>query len=30
MAPEGMDFTVAEMEEAIHFQEKYYDSHVEK
>ena len=30
MAPEGMDFTVAEMEKAIRFQEKYYDSHVEK
>ena len=30
MAPEGMDFTVAEIEEAIRFQEQYYDSHVEK
>ena len=30
MAPEGMDFTVEEMTAAIHFQEKYYDSHVEK
>ncbi len=29
MAPEGMRFTVAEMEAAIEFQEKYYDSHVE-
>ena len=29
MAPEGMTPTVAEMTEAIHFQEKYYDSHVE-
>ena len=30
MAPVGMDFTVAEIEEAIRFQEQYYDSHVEK
>ena len=30
MAPEGVDFTVAEIEEAIRFQERYYDSHVEK
>jgi inorganic pyrophosphatase len=30
MAPEGMDFTVAEMEAAVEFQEKYYHSHVEK
>jgi inorganic pyrophosphatase len=29
MAPEGMDFTVAEMEAAVEFQEKYYSSHVE-
>ena len=29
MAPEGMTPTVAEMTEAVHFQEKYYDSHVE-
>ncbi len=29
MAPEGMNPTVAEMTEAIRFQEKYYDSHVE-
>lgn len=29
MAPEGMSFTVAEMTEAVHFQEMYYDSHVE-
>ena len=29
MAPEVMTPTVAEMTEAIHFQEKYYDSHVE-
>ncbi len=28
MAPEGMSFTVEEMEAAVHFQEKYYDSHV--
>ncbi len=28
-APEGMSFTVAEMEAAVEFQEKYYDSHVE-
>ncbi|MBQ3508047.1 MAG: inorganic diphosphatase [Clostridia bacterium] len=30
MAPEGKDFTVEEMTEAVYFQEKYYDSHVEK
>ena len=30
MAPVGMDFTVAEIKEAIRFQEQYYDSHVEK
>ena len=30
MAPEGVDFTVAEIEEAIRFQEQYDDSHVEK
>ncbi len=30
MAPEGMDFTVEEMTAAVYFQEKYYDSHVEK
>ena len=30
MAPEGMDFSVEEMTEAVYFQEKYYDSHVEK
>ena len=30
MAPEGMDFTMAEMEAAVEFQEKYYLSHVEK
>jgi inorganic pyrophosphatase len=30
MAPEGMDFTVAEIEAAIRFQEQYYQSHVEK
>ncbi len=29
MAPEGMRFTVAEMEAAVYFQEMYYDSHVE-
>ncbi len=29
MAPEGMNWTVAEIEAAIAFQEKYYDSHVE-
>ncbi len=28
MAPEGMRFTVAEMEAAVYFQERYYDSHV--
>ncbi len=28
MAPEGMRFTVAEMTEAVRFQEKYYDSSV--
>ena len=30
MAPEGKDFTVAEIEAAVEFQEKYYHSHVEK
>ena len=29
MLPEGMTMTAAEMAEAIRFQEKYYDSHVE-
>ena len=29
MAPEGTKPTIAEMTEAIRFQEKYYDSHVE-
>ena len=29
MAPDGMDFTVAEMAAAVEFQEKYYHSHVE-
>lgn len=29
MAPEGMTFTVEEMTAAVHFQEKYYHSHVE-
>lgn len=29
-APEGMDFTIEEMESAVRFQEKYYDSYVEK
>ena len=29
MAPEGMTFSVEEMTAAVHFQEKYYDSHVE-
>ena len=29
MAPEGMTPTTAEITEAIHFQEMYYDSHVE-
>ena len=28
MVPEGMKPTVAEMTEAVYFQEKYYDSHV--
>ncbi len=28
-APEGMEFSVDEMEKIIHFQEQYYDSHVE-
>lgn len=28
-APEGMTFTQAEIAEAVHFQEKYYDSHIE-
>ena len=30
MAPAGMDFSVEEMTKAVYFQEKYYDSHVEK
>ena len=30
MAPDGMDFSVEEMTKAVFFQEKYYDSHVEK
>ena len=30
MAPEGMDFSVEDMTKAVFFQEKYYDSHVEK
>ncbi len=29
MAPDGMCFTVEQMEAAVAFQEKYYDSHVE-
>ena len=29
MAPDGMVFSVDEMTAAVHFQEKYYDSHVE-
>ena len=29
MLPEGVTMTATEMAEAIHFQEKYYDSHVE-
>ncbi len=29
MAPEGVRFTVAEMEAAVHFQEMYYNSRVE-
>ncbi len=29
MAPEGMTFTIEEMEKAVAFQEQYYDSHVE-
>ncbi len=29
MAPDGMNFTVEEMTAAVHFQEMYYDSHVE-
>ena len=29
MLPEGLTMTAAEMAEAIRFQEKYYDSHVE-
>jgi len=29
MVPEGMTLTVAEMTEAVHFQEKYYNSRVE-
>ena len=28
-APVGMRFTAAEMERAVHFQEQYYDSHIE-
>ena len=28
-APEGMSFTKEEIEEAIHFQEKYYKTHIE-
>ena len=28
-APEGMNFTSFEMEEAVHFQEQYYDSEIE-
>lgn len=28
-APEGMKFAQAEITEAVHFQEKYYDSHIE-
>ena len=28
-APIGMTFTAAEMYEAVHFQEQYYDSHVQ-
>ncbi len=30
MAPEGMDYSVEEIAAAVHFQEMYYDSHVEK
>ena len=30
MAPCGVDFTVEDMTAAVHFQEKYYHSHVEK
>ncbi len=29
MAPQGMNFTAEEMAEAVRFQEKYYDSHIE-
>ncbi len=29
MAPAGMHFTVEEMAAAVHFQEMYYDSHIE-
>ena len=29
MVPEGITFTVEQMTEAVYFQEKYYDSHVE-
>ncbi len=29
MVPEGMHFTVEEMTEAVYFQEKYYNSHIE-
>ncbi|MBE6554115.1 MAG: inorganic pyrophosphatase [Ruminococcaceae bacterium] len=28
-APEGMHFTAAEIAQAVHFQERYYDSYVE-
>ena len=28
-APEGMEFTPEEIEKLIHFQEQFYDSHVE-
>ena len=28
-APEGMHFSVEEIREAIHFQEKYYNTHIE-
>ena len=29
MVPDGLSLTISEMEAAVHFQEKYYDSHVE-
>ena len=29
MAPDGVSFSAEEMENAVHFQEKYYHSHVE-